>query len=153
MSSGMVKWRGDSAKKSSSARKSSSPQRDIYIKQSASPQRSSSPQRDIYIKQSASPQRSSSRRQTEYTNGGRFLPRTSQDIGRREAKVERRRLQAEAKAHKLAMQTQQQELRHKKRMEKLEYSRGFKETHGASQSVYIAGGVGIAALLGYMFFS
>jgi hypothetical protein len=74
-------------------------------------------------------------------------------LRRREAKSERRRLQAEAKAHKLSMWTQKQDYRHQKRTQNLEYSRQFKETYGASKTTIIAGGVGIAALLGYMFFS
>lgn len=75
------------------------------------------------------------------------------DIKRRELKVEQRRLQAEAKAHKISMQQQKQEYSHQKRMQDLEYSRQFKETYGASKTAYVVGGIGIAALLGYMMFS
>lgn len=85
-----------------------------------------------------------------------MTPRTTRsmnDIKRREAKVEQRRLQAEAKAHKISMQSQKQEYSHQKRMQDLEYSRQFKETYGASKTAYVVGGIGIAALLGYMMFS
>ncbi|AGE56227.1 hypothetical protein PBCVNEJV1_215L [Paramecium bursaria Chlorella virus NE-JV-1] len=51
------------------------------------------------------------------------------------------------------MQLQQQELRHSKRTQSLEYSRAFKEQYGASPTTMIAGGVGIAALIGYFMFS
>ena len=82
-----------------------------------------------------------------------FSPRTDTDLRKREAKTERRRLQAEAKAHKLSMMSQKQDYRHQKRTQDLEHSRQFKETYGASKPAVIAGGIGIAALLGYMFFS
>ncbi|AGE56579.1 hypothetical protein ATCVNEJV2_287R [Acanthocystis turfacea Chlorella virus NE-JV-2] len=148
--SGMVQWKGlaKSSKRSSSPARSSSPSR------SSTPKTASA--RDIYIK--ASPQggraspRSASPRGSQ-SRGGVFTPRTNADLRRREAKSERRRLQAEAKAHKLSMWTQKQDYRHQKRTQNLEYSRQFKETYGASKTTIIAGGVGIAALLGYMFFS
>ncbi|AGE53471.1 hypothetical protein ATCVGM07011_256R [Acanthocystis turfacea Chlorella virus GM0701.1] len=146
----MVQWKGSSktAKRSSSPARSSSPTRSSGPK-TASP-------RNIYIK--ASPQsgraspRSSSPRGSQ-PQGVVFSPRTNADLRRREAKAERRRLQADAKSHKLSMWTQKQDYRHQKRTQNLEYSRQFKETYGASKTTIIAGGVGIAALLGYMFFS
>lgn len=150
--SGMVQWKG-SAKRSSSPARSSSPSR------SSSPARSSSPKtasaRDIYIKGSpqsgrASPQ--SGRRSSQVVQS-QFTPRTDTNLRTRGAKVERRRLQAEAKAHKFNMLSRKQEYSHQKRMQDLEHSRAFKETYGASKTAMVAGGVGIAALLGYMFFS
>ena len=75
------------------------------------------------------------------------------ELSKREAKVERRRLQAEAKAHKLSMQREQQELRHMKRTQGLEYDQQFKEAYGFTKTTAIAGGVGIAALIGYFMFS
>jgi hypothetical protein len=62
-------------------------------------------------------------------------------------------LQAEAKSHKLAMQSQQQELSHQKRTQSLEYAGQFKEQYGATPMTMAAGGIGIAALLGYFYFS
>jgi hypothetical protein len=88
-----------------------------------------------------------------FTGGSQFSPRTSAELSKREAKVDRRRLQAEAKAHKISMQQQQQELRHTKRTQALEYDRQFKETYGFSKTTAIAGGVGVAALIGYFMFS
>ena len=139
MSSRMIEWKKKSHSPSRSP-KSASP-RDIYVKASASP-RSASPAR------SSSPVRSSSR-----GSGSAFTPRTTENLRRRESKVERRRLQAEAKAHKLTMLQQKQEYTHQKRMQDLEHSRAFKETHGVSKTTMIAGGLGVAALLGYILFS
>jgi hypothetical protein len=48
---------------------------------------------------------------------------------------------------------QKQEYRHQKRMQDLEHSKAFRETHGVSKTTMVAGGVGIAALLGYFLFS
>lgn len=140
MSSRMIEWKKKSHSPSRSP-KSASP-RDIYVKASASP-RSASPVR------SSSPMRSSSRG----SGGSAFTPRTTEDLRRRESKVERRRLQAEAKAHKISMLQQKHEYKHQKRMADLEHSRAFKETHGVSKTTLIAGGLGVAALLGYIFFS
>jgi hypothetical protein len=88
-----------------------------------------------------------------FTGGSQFSPRTSTELSKRQAKVERRRLQAEAKAHKISMQQQQQELRHTKRTQALEYDRQFQETYGFSKTTAIAGGVGLTALIGYFMFS
>ena len=132
MSSRMVQWKKKSRSPSRSP-KSASP-RDIYVKPSVSPR-------------SASPVRSSSR-----GSGSAFTPRTAENLRRRESKVERRRLQAEAKAHKLTMLQQKQEYKHQKRMQNLEHSRALKEAHGVSKTVMIAGGLGVAGLLGYVFF-
>jgi hypothetical protein len=51
------------------------------------------------------------------------------------------------------MQREQQELRHMKRTQGLEYDQQFKEAYGFSKTTAIAGGVGIAALIGYFMFS
>jgi hypothetical protein len=51
------------------------------------------------------------------------------------------------------MLTRKQEYSHQKRMQDLEHARQFKEDHGVSKTTMVVGGVGIAAMLGYMFFS
>jgi hypothetical protein len=66
--------------------------------------------------------------------------------------VEHRRLQAEAKSHKLGMRTQQQELRHQKRSQGLEYASQFRETYGATPITMAVGGIGAAALIGFLVF-
>ncbi|AGE50118.1 hypothetical protein ATCVCanal1_247R [Acanthocystis turfacea Chlorella virus Canal-1] len=144
---GMVQWKTKTAKRSPSPVRSSSPAR------SSSPKTASV--RDIYIKDSPQSGRRSSQsgRVSSQVVQSQFSPRTDSNLRTREAKLERRRLQSEAKAHKFNMLSRKQEYGHQKRTQDLEYSRQFKETYGASKTTMIAGGVGIAALLGYMFFS
>ena len=81
-----------------------------------------------------------------------FTPRTKNDLKTREAKVERRRLQAEAKAHKLSMEQQKQELRHMKRTQGLEYSAQHKELYGISPATKWGLLAAATAGVGYFFF-
>jgi len=66
--------------------------------------------------------------------------------------VEQRRLQAEAKSHKLAMRTQQQELRHMKRQQGLEYASQHKELYGMTPAMKYGLLASAAAIAGYIFF-
>ncbi|ABU43896.1 hypothetical protein AR158_C351R [Paramecium bursaria Chlorella virus AR158] len=128
----MVEWKGSSK----SVRRSSSPR-----------QRSPSPR--------SSPVRSSrssiSYDRARQSNPMSFTPRTKDNLRTREAKVERRRLQAEAKAHKISMRQQQQELRHMKRTQGLEYTAHHKEVHGITPTAKYGIIAGVAALAGYFF--
>ena len=148
MSSKMVSWKG--SERSGRRKRSSSP----------SPMRGSSyrsPQTPSAATRSPQGFRSSSsqRRQSPENfvgNPSSFTPRTKSDLRTREAKVERRRLQAEAKAHKLAMRQQQQELRHMKRTQGLEYAAQHKELYGISPATKWGLLAGAGALAGYFFF-
>ena len=117
--------RGTSGRRSSSAR-------------SASPGRSSSPGRSV-----------------QATGGGAFTPRTTKDLQRRESKVERRRLQSNAKAYKMQMQQQKQELSHQKRLQGLEYSSQHREIYGmlpATKYALVAGGLGVGGFMLFQMF-
>jgi hypothetical protein len=74
------------------------------------------------------------------------------DFKKREAKVERRRLQAEAKAHKFAMQQQRQETRHSKRTQDLEYAIQHKELYGITQTTKYGLIAILASLGGFILF-
>lgn len=128
----MVRWGG--SPRSGARSPSPSPRRSP----SPSPRRSSSPVR------SATPRSSS--------QNSKFSPRTTSDLQRREAKVNRRRLQAEAKAHKFAMQQQRQETRHSKRTQDLEYAMQHKEAYGITPTTKYGIMAGIAALGGFLLF-
>lgn len=134
----MVRWGG--SPRSGARSPSPSPRRSP----SPSPRRSSSPVR------SATPRRSSTPRSS--SRNSKFSPRTTSDLQRREAKVNRRRLQAEAKAHKFAMQQQRQETRHSKRTQDLEYAMQHKEAYGITPTTKYGIMAGIAALGGFLLF-
>ena len=151
MSSKMVSWKG--SERSGRRKRSSSP----------SPVRGSSARSPSYKTPSASATRSSRRGRSSSAqrqqspegfvgNPSAFTPRTTGELRTREAKVERRRLQAEAKAHKLAMRQQQQELRHMKRTQGLEYAAQHKELYGVSPATKWGLLAGAGALAGYFFF-
>jgi hypothetical protein len=128
----MVKWgRSGARSPSPSPRRSPSP----------SPRRSSTPVR------SSSPVRRSSTSQNS-----KFSPRTTSDLTRREAKVNRRRLQAEAKAHKFAMQQQRQETRHAKRSQDLEYAMQHKEAYGMTPTTKYGIMAVVAGVIGFIAF-
>ena len=95
--------------------------------------------------------RKSMPRRNSTSQNSRFSPKTMSELKRREAKVDRRRLQAEAKSHKLAMQQQQQETRHAKRTQDLEYAIQHKETYGmmtpAAKYGIMAAGVALGGFL------
>lgn len=136
----MVKW--GSARSGARRSPSPSPRRSP----SPSPVRSSSPVR------SATPRRSPATARSSTSQNSRFSPRTTSDLQRREAKVARRRLQAEAKAHKFAMQQQRQETRHAKRSQDLEYAMQHKETYGMTPTTKYGIMAGVAALGGFLLF-
>jgi len=127
----MVKWGGSPR----SGARSPSP----------SPRRSPSPS-----PRSATPRRSPARSST--SQNSRFSPRTTSDLQRREAKVNRRRLQAEAKAHKFAMQQQRQETRHSKRSQDLEYAMQHKEAYGITPTTKYGIMAVIAGVIGFVAF-
>lgn len=127
----MVKWGSGARSPSPSPRRSPSP----------SPRRSSTPVR------SSSPIRRSSTSQNS-----KFSPRTTSDLTRREAKVNRRRLQAEAKAHKFAMQQQRQETRHSKRTQDLEYAMQHKEAYGMTPTTKYGIMAAVAGVIGFIAF-
>ena len=143
----MVKWGGSGARSPSpSPRRSPSP----------SPRRSPSPSprkspaasyRSPATARSASPARGSTTSQNS-----RYTPRTTSDPQRREAKLNRRRLQAEAKSHKFAMQQQRQETRHAKRTQDLEYALQHKETYGITPITKYGIMAGIAGVIGFLAF-
>jgi hypothetical protein len=114
---------------------------------SPSPRRSPSPS-----PRSATPRRSPATARSSTSQNSRFSPRTTSDLQRREAKVNRRRLQAEAKAHKFAMQQQRQETRHSKRTQDLEYAMQHKEAYGITPTTKYGIMAGIAALGGFLLF-
>lgn len=128
----MVKWGGSGARSPSP-----SPRRSP-----TSGRRSPSP----------SPRRSSTPVRSSTSQNSRFSPRTTSDLQRREAKVNRRRLQAEAKAHKFAMQQQRQETRHAKRSQDLEYTMQHKEAYGITPTTKYGIMAGVAALGGFLLF-
>ena len=133
----MVKW--GSAARSSSPRRSPSP----------SPRRSPSPS----PRRSSTPTRSSSSvRRSSSSQNSKFSPRTTSDLTRREAKVNRRRLQAEAKAHKFAMQQQRQETRHAKRSQDLEYAMQHKEAYGMTPTTKYGLMAAVAGVIGFIAF-
>ena len=113
---------------------------------SPSPRRSPSPARRSPV----TPRSSSPRGETR-TNS-KFTPRTTEDLRRREAKVNRRRLQAEAKAHKFAMQQQRQELKHARRTQDLEYVSQHKETYGMTPTTKLGLMAGVAGVIGFLLF-
>jgi len=134
----MVKW--DSARRSPSPspRRSPSPS---PRSSSPSPRRSpASYKSPATARRSASPQNSI------------FTPRTTSEFKKREAKVERRRLQAEAKAHKFAMQQQRQETRHSKRTQDLEYAIQHKEAYGLTPTTKYGIIAILASLGGFILF-
>ncbi len=132
----MVKWgsaRSGARSPSPSPRRSPSP----------SPRRSPSP----------SPRRSSTPvRRSSTSQNSKFSPRTTSDLTRREAKVNRRRLQAEAKAHKFAMQQQRQETRHSKRTQDLEYAIQHKEAYGMTPTTKYGIMAAVAGVIGFIAF-
>lgn len=135
----MVKWgspRSGARSPSPSPRRSPSPS-----PRSATPVRSSSPVRSATPRRSPATARSS-----------RFSPRTTSDLQRREAKVNRRRLQAEAKAHKFAMQQQRQETRHAKRSQDLEYAMQHREAYGVTPATKYGIMAVIAGVIGFVAF-
>lgn len=109
---------------------------------SPSPRRSPSP----------SPRRSSTPVRSSTSQNSRFSPRTTSELQAREAKVNRRRLQAEAKAHKFAMQQQRQETRHAKRSQDLEYAMQHKELYGVSPTTKYGIMAVIAGVIGFVAF-
>ena len=110
---------------------------------SPSPRRSPSP----------SPRRSSTPvRRSSTSQNSKFSPRTTSDLTRREAKVNRRRLQAEAKAHKFAMQQQRQETRHSKRTQDLEYAIQHKEAYGMTPTTKYGIMAAVAGVIGFIAF-
>jgi len=132
----MVRWGSSGARSPSpSPRRSPSP----------SPRRSSSPVRSATPRRSPATARSSSQ-------NSKFSPRTTSDLQRREAKVNRRRLQAEAKAHKFAMQQQRQETRHSKRTQDLEYAMQHKEAYGITPTTKYGIMAVIAGVIGFVAF-
>jgi hypothetical protein len=129
----MVKWGAGARSPSPSPRRSPSP----------SPRRSPSP----------SPRRSSTPvRRSSSSQNSKFSPRTTSDLTRREAKVNRRRLQAEAKAHKFAMQQQRQETRHAKRTQDLEYAIQHKEAYGMTPTTKYGIMAAVAGVIGFIAF-
>ena len=157
MSGKMVSWKGSGKRRSGARGRSSSPSpvrtpgsgRTPSYKTSGSA-RSASPVRAPSYK-TPSARSSSFRTNSRSDNPMSFTPGTKTDLRDREAKVERRRLQAEAKSHKLAMQTQQQELRHMKRQQGLEYAAQHRETYGITPATkYGLLAAGIAGI-GYFF--
>jgi len=131
----MVKW-GDRSP-SPSPRRSPSP----------SPRRSpASYKSPATVRRSSTPIRSST------SQNSRFSPRTTSELQTREAKVNRRRLQAEAKAHKFAMQQQRQETRHAKRTQDLEYAMQHKEAYGITPATKYGIMAGIAGVIGFIAF-
>ena len=133
----MVKWGSGARSPSPSPRRSPSPP----------PRRSSSPVRSSTPVRSSSPVRRSSTSQNS-----KFSPRTTSDLTRREAKVNRRRLQAEAKAHKFAMQQQRQETRHSKRTQDLEYAIQHKEAYGMTPTTKYGIMAAVAGVIGFIAF-
>ena len=134
----MVQWGGGSRRSPSpSPRRSPSP----------SPRRSPASYKSPATARSSSPARGSST-----TQNSRFSPRTTSDLQRREAKVNRRRLQAEAKAHKFAMQQQRQETRHSKRTQDLEYAMQHKEAYGITPTTKYGIMAVIAGVIGFVAF-
>lgn len=71
---------------------------------------------------------------------------------RREAKVNMRRLQAEAKSHKLSMQQQKHETRHAKRIQNLEYTQQHKEVYGMAPATKYGIMAGVAGIIGVILF-
>ena len=136
----MVKWGG--SPRSGARSPSPSPRRSP----SPSPRRSSSPVR------SATPRRSPATARSSTSQNSRFSPRTTSDLQRREAKVNRRRLQAEAKAHKFAMQQQRQETRHAKRSQDLEYAMQHREAYGITPATKYGIMAGVAGVIGFLVF-
>lgn len=100
---------------------------------------------------SPSPRRSPAIARSSSRNS-KFSPRTTSDLQRREAKVNRRRLQAEAKAHKFAMQQQRQETRHSKRSQDLEYAMQHKEAYGITPTTKYGIMAVIAGVIGFVAF-
>lgn len=137
MSKPMVKWGSARRSPSPSPRRSPSP----------SPRRSSTPRRSPASQMTSQP-----RFQNSTSQNSRFSPRTTADLQRREAKVNRRRLQAEAKAHKFAMQQQRQETRHSKRSQDLEYAMQHKEVYGMTPATKYGIMAGVAGVIGFLVF-
>lgn len=134
----MVKWGGSGGRSPSpSPRRSPSP----------SPRRSPASYRSPATARSSSPARSSTT-----SRNSRFSPRTTSELEKREAKVNRRRLQAEAKSHKFAMQQQRQETRHAKRTQDLEYAMQHKEAYGMTPATKYGIMAGVAGVIGFILF-
>jgi len=154
----MVSWKGSGKRRSGARGRSSSPSpvrtpgsgRTPSYKTPGSA-RSASPVRAPSYK-TPSARSSSFRTNSRGGNPMSFTPGTKTDLRDREAKVERRRLQAEAKSHKLAMRQQQQELRHMKRSQGLEYASQHKELYGMTPATKWGLLAGAGALAGYIFF-
>ena len=101
---------------------------------------------------SPSPRRSPASYRSSTSHNSSFSPRTTSDLQRREAKVNRRRLQAEAKAHKFAMKQQRQETRHAKRTQDLEYAMQHKELYGVSPAAKYGIMAAVAGVIGFIVF-
>lgn len=128
----MVRWGGSGARSPSpspSPRRSPSP----------SPRRRPSSYKSLATARSSTPARGLS-------------PRTTSDLQRREAKVNMRRLQAEAKAHKFEMQKQRQETKHSKRTQDLEYMAQHKEVYGMTPATKYGIMAGVAGVIGFLVF-
>lgn len=149
MSSKMVSWKGSERSGRRKRSSSPSPARGSSYRSPQTP--SASATRSSRRVRSSSAQRQQSP-EGFVENPSAFTPRTTGELRTREAKVERRRLQAEAKAHKLAMRQQQQELRHMKRTQGLEYAAQHKELYGVSPATKWGLLAGAGALAGYFFF-
>ena len=122
---------------------------------SPSPRRSPSPsprRSPASYKSPATVRRSSTPVRSSTSQNSRFSPRTTTELRQREAKVNRRRLQAEAKAHKFAMQQQRQETRHAKRTQDLEYALQHKEAYGITPATKYGIMAGIAGVIGFIAF-
>ena len=161
MSSKMVSWKG--SEKSSRRRRSRSPSPGRGSSARSPSYKTPSQRTPSYKTPSASATRSSrgvrsSSAQRQQSpegfvgNPSTFTPRTTDELRTREAKVERRRLQAEAKSHKLAMRQQIQDLRHMKRTQGLEYAAQHRETYGITPMTKYGIIAGVAALVGYFTF-
>jgi len=122
---------------------------------SPSPRRSPSPsprRSPASYKSPATVRRSSTPVRSSTSQNSRFSPRTTTELQQREAKVNRRRLQAEAKAHKFAMQQQRQETRHAKRTQDLEYALQHKEAYGVSPTTKYGIMAAVAGVIGFIAF-
>ena len=148
--SSVVKWRSTTPGKTpmqlpASYKSSSTPgktpmQLPASYKSSSTLVRSSTPGRSAVV----------SSFQPRSSKSSSYTPKTKDNLRRRQAKVQRRQLQADAKAHKIQMRHQQHELRHQKRMDALDYDAKHKEVVGISPIAkygLIGGGVVVLLLM------
>lgn len=134
----MVRWPSSRSRSPSPGRGAQSPQTASYRSPRSASPRSASPRTAAAYQRAATP--------------SRFTPRTTSDLKTRESKVERRRLQSEAKAYKLSMQQQQHELRHMKRQQGLEYAVQHKEAYGITPATKYGIMAGVAGVIGFVLF-